>query len=380
VDQVLLTVFRAPRSYTGEDMVEVSCHGGRIAADRTMDLLLRSGCRLARPGEFTRRAVLNGKLTLAQAEAVGDLVRARTPAAYDDALGRYRGRSSPQSGQLARLQTLHAEAEYLLGFEDNDPVRPGRLRQRIAAEVNRLNRAIAAAERTRYLHDGAVVVIVGRPNVGKSSLFNRLLESERALVSPLPGTTRDRVEAEFTLAGVPVRLVDTGGLSPAPRGLTRLSAGQTDQALARADLTIAVFDGSRPAQTADRVVVEKVRDIPTIYVINKNDRPGRLGPDFVKGPAVSVSCLTGDNIGRLRARLAYRFRSRSQPDQDPTGRRRLEALTACRDALRRALSATGLEPLAIELRSGLDELAATDGPTAPAGVLDRIFAGFCVGK
>ena len=232
IDEALVTVFRAPRSYTGENLSEISCHGGACAAPAVVDLLCRLGCRRAEPGEFTRRAVLAGKLTLTRAEAILDLVNARTPAAHRAALNRYHGALALEVEELAeQLRSLHTEAEYHLGFDENDVPRPG-LRARQRRLLRRLDRVISAGERNRFLHEGARVAIVGRPNVGKSTLFNRLLGAERALVTATPGTTRDRIEATLTLGDVPVTLSDTCGIPGRTSGaISRLAAGQTDAAI-----------------------------------------------------------------------------------------------------------------------------------------------------
>ncbi|MBM3314687.1 tRNA modification GTPase [candidate division WOR-3 bacterium] len=380
LDQVLLTVFRAPRSYTGEHLAELSCHGGQYVADAVLRRLLAAGCRLAGPGEFTRRALLNGKLSLPQAEAVADLVNARTPEAYADACCRYRrAGTDPLPGPdrfRDRVAGLLAEAEYLLGFETEDTVRPRALRERTARLGRELAAAAARAERDRFLHDGARVVIAGRPNVGKSSLFNRLLEADRALVSPTPGTTRDSIEATLMLGPVPARLVDTCGIPARPAGrLNRMAVAAAGRELERADLVVAVLDGSEPARPADHALVASLVGRPAIYVINKTDRQRRLILDLPAGRAVEASCRTGAGIGRLRGRLSARLR----PGRPASGRARLEALRAGAGALRRAAAADP-ETMALELHAGLDALSAPDARVPPGALLDRIFAGFCVGK
>lgn len=379
VDQVLLTVFRAPRSYTGEDVAELSCHGGIVAAERVLRLLLRAGCRLAGPGEFTRRAVLNGRLTLAQAEAVGDIASARTASAHRAAVARYQnGHYRLLEQTRVALDRLLADVEYLLGFETEDPRRPVAIRQRLAREAHRLGQEVARAERSRFLHDGANVVIVGRPNAGKSSLFNRLVEAERALVSPVPGTTRDTIEATIEVAGVPVRLSDTCGIASRGDRLTRLAQIRSDDALSRADLVLAVFDGCRPAGHADRAVVAKTASAATIYVINKNDRPCRFDSSFLGRRSVSISCRTGRGIAGLRRRI--RTRLLSGHSTTSCGRHEAEALRACWQALRQATRAPNLELLGVELKAARETLASPADPVRAGAVLDRILADFCVGK
>ena len=403
-----------------------SCHGGTVAADGIMSLLIDAGCRPAEPGEFTRRAVLAGKMTLSQAEAVADMAEARSEPAYRCALARYRGALSGLVAGLSNdLSELLAEVEFNLGFDEHDTVSGAVPKTRINRITARLDKTIASAERGRFLIEGANVAIVGRPNAGKSSLFNRLVEEERAITSPIPGTTRDRVDATVVLAGVPVRLVDTAGLtaqgdcprtgtvpktgsprtgtvpktgslrprtvpkvgrSPVPRTgsavLTALALAQTAKAVEQADVIVALFDGSRPAGPSDRAVIAAIRGRESICVMNKTDLPCRLDRAFARNcPSrlTPVSCRTGAGIGRLRSRLARSLRAGPGP-RLAVNRRQLEALSSCRDALVRAGSAPTLETAALETRSAIDMLSQVDAPATSTDILDRVFARFCIGK
>ncbi len=384
IDQVMVAVFRKPRSYTGENMAEISCHGGRVAATAVIELLKQNGCRLAEPGEFTRRAVLAGKLTLSQAEAVLDMIHARSRAAYRSALHRYQGGLSELVSDLTgELRELLAAAEYHLGFDESDTPRSPGLRPRQQRFIRRLNRVITSGEKARLLHDGAEVVIIGRPNVGKSSLFNRLLETDRALVTSRPGTTRDRIEATVAFGDVPVRLSDTSGITSRRSGgvISRLASEQTGQALGQADLVLSVFDRSEPARAADRRVLKFTDGLPVVHVVNKTDKPTRLDPGFLNGrkrSVASVSALTGCGIARLRTMIGRRFRVK-----DPgvaANNRCLEAMNQCRDAVKRSLDAPDAETSAFELRAALDSLTVMGAPVASGEILDRVFARFCVGK
>jgi tRNA modification GTPase len=404
VDQVMVTVFRAPRSYTGEDMAEISCHGGTVAADGVLRLLIGAGCRPAEPGEFTRRAVLAGKMTLSQAEAIADMADARSEPAFRCALAQYRGALSGLVAEVTNnLSELLAEVEFNLGFDEHDTASGAVPVARIRRIAARLNKTIASAERGRFLIEGASVAIIGRPNAGKSSLFNRLVEGERTITSPVPGTTRDRVDATIVLAGVPVRLVDTAGLTArarigdCPRGdcprmgtvpktgsraLTALALAQTGKAVEQADIIIALFDGSRPAGPSDRAVIAAIHGREAICVMNKTDLPCRLDHSFTRncpGRLIPVSCRTGAGIGRLRSRLARSLRAGPGP-QLVVNRRQLEALSACRDALGRARLARTLETAALEIRAAIDMLRQVDAPATSTDILDRIFARFCIGK
>jgi tRNA modification GTPase len=383
VDQVMVTVFRAPRSYTGEDVAEISCHGGTAAADAILNLLVRAGCRVAEPGEFTRRAVLAGKMTLSQAEAVADMAEARTEAAFRGALARYRGELSRLVAGIADdLKELQAEIEYCLGFDE--PEACGAIpKTRIRPIAARLSRLVESAAGSRFLVEGANVAIIGRPNAGKSSLFNRLIQGERAITSSTPGTTRDRIDATVTVTGVPVRFVDTAGLTVRTgTRLSRLALAQTGKAMEEADIIIALFDGSRPAGPSDRAVAAAINGRKAICVLNKTDlvlRFERKAVGVCPTKMIPVSCRTGAGIARLRARLARMLHAGPAP-RLTVNRRQLEVLSSCRDALIRAGSAPNLETAALETKSALDMLSQVDAPATNTDILDRVFARFCIGK
>jgi len=380
----MVTVFRAPRSYTGEDLAEISCHGGTVAADAVLNLLISAGCRTAEPGEFTRRAVLAGKMTLSQAEAVADMAEARSETAFRGALARYRGELSDLvAGITEDLKELQAEIEYTLGFDERNRADGAVPKGRIGRIAARLSGIVDSAAGSRLLVEGANVAIIGRPNAGKSSLFNRLVEGERAITSPVAGTTRDRIDATVVLAGVPVRFVDTAGLTRrAGTHLSRLAIAQTNKAVEQADIIIALFDGSRPAGPSDEAVIAAAGGRPVICTLNKTDLPRRFDRSFArKCPArlMPVSCRTGAGIARLRSRLA-RILSAGPGPKLTVNRRQLETLSSCRDAMVRAGSAPTLETATLETRSAIDMLSQVDAPAAGTDILDRVFARFCVGK
>jgi tRNA modification GTPase len=362
--------------------------------------------------------VLAGKLTLAQAEALLELVSAQTPAALESALARYRGGLAAFTQRICtQLEDILAAIEYRLSFEDTEsdfvPPHSGRL-QRI---IRSLDRELARAERSRFLSEGARVCIIGRPNAGKSSLFNRLLEKRRALVSPVRGTTRDRVDATLVLGSVPVRLEDTAGLGARPSDrLSRLAESETLSAVREADLTLAVFDRSAPEGLADRRVLHACDPRSTFIILNKTDLAARLrlvpqaprprlqapnkrrssatavwgsGPQapgshlaaciLPLAPSFAISCLSGSGIPRLRSAIA-RFVRPASGLALVSGERQLSALRACRDSLAASLQAPTTETAALEIRHALDMLSQVDTRVANEAVLDRIFARFCIGK
>jgi tRNA modification GTPase len=393
IDRGLVTVFRAPHSYTGEDLVEFSCHGGLLAPARLLAALHAAGARPAAPGEFTRRAVLNGKLDLVQAEAVGDLIDAVAPAQARAALGQLDGGLSRRLGELRESLV---EAGGLLAYEidfpgeDDGPIPPQRIASQLADVAGRIERLLATAPAAERLREGALLVLAGRPNAGKSSLFNALLGSDRALVTEIPGTTRDAVEAHTDFLGWPIRLVDTAGLWEASERIDRLGIEMSRRYLRSADLVLLCVEAGRPVEP-DEAAIADAR--PTLVVRTKLDLDGRTG-----GGGIGVSAVTGAGLDRLRRATAERvFAERiALADLEPalTRERHRTALARARVALAGALEqmgglgagagggdAVGDAVLAAhhvrEATTALDELV---GAVDVEQVLDRVFASFCVGK
>lgn len=382
IDRGVYTVYHGPRSYTGEDMVELSCHGGLQVPTRLLAALQGSGARPAAPGEFTRRAVLNGKLDLIQAEAVGDLIDATAPAQVRAAIRQLEG---GLSRRLAALRESLIEVQSLLSYnidfpeEDDGPVSPGRIADQVdtvAAQIRHLVTTAPAAERLR---EGALVVFAGRPNAGKSSLFNALLGTERALVSAIPGTTRDTVEAHTDFLGWPVRLADTAGLWDAPSEIDRLGVEVSRRYLGAADLVLLCVESGRDPEADESAILAKAR---TLLVRTKSDLAK------AEGDGVPVSAITGDGLGELRRVTAERVFGEAirLADLEPalSRERHLSALLRARNALEQVIPQLGPRGDAVlashhvrEATSALEELL---GVVDIEDVLDRVFASFCVGK
>jgi tRNA modification GTPase len=382
LDQGVYTVFSGPHSYTGEDLVELSCHGGLLAPSRVLAALQAAGARPAAPGEFTRRAVLNGKLDLVQAEAVGDLIDATAPAQAAAALRQLEG---GLSRRLAALRESLLEIQALLSYdidfpgEDDGPVPAERIAEQISAASLQIRRLVATAPSAERLREGALMVFAGRPNAGKSSLFNALLGSERALVTEIPGTTRDAIEAHTDFLGWPVRLADTAGLWNAPERIDRLGVEVSRRYLAAADLVLLCVEAGREIGDDETAIVA---ERPSVVIRTKAD----LAAD--PGEGVAVSVITGEGLGPLRHVAAERvFADRiNLADLEPglTRERHRTALARAQAALADALPHLGHGGDAVlashhvrEATSALDELL---GVVDIEEVLDRVFAGFCVGK
>jgi tRNA modification GTPase len=395
VDEAIVTFFPGPHSYTGEDVVEVSCHGSPVVLRRVLDLVLARGARAAGPGEFTLRAFLNGRIDLIQAEAIRDLIEAQTITQARVALRQMQGNLS-QRLQPIRQSLIEAivQMETAVEFVDEDITTESRQSllarlDSVAAELE----AIAAQYHTgRIVREGIQVAIVGKPNVGKSSLFNRLLERERAIVTEIPGTTRDMLIETASIEGVPIHLVDTAGLRQASDRVERLGIERSRQAIADADLVLVVLDSSQSLDEDDRTVLGATATVPRLIVLNKQDLPERLDPQEVRmldatSPLCRVSALTGYGLEELRRRILEIITSGSafQPeDVILTNARHHRLIVAARERVlqaRRALGEGYSEEVAlVGLHDALRQLGEITGEVTIEEILDHIFSTFCIGK
>jgi tRNA modification GTPase len=385
LDDVLYTVFRAPSSFTGDDLVEISTHGGLLAPAEVLSALFAAGARPAAPGEFTRRALANGKIDLLQAEAIGDLVDATAPAQRRAALAQMdRGLSDRVAALRSRVLEVEALVSYDIDFpeEDEGPVPP----ERVDRAVDDLSRALAgmaatAAEGLR-LREGALCVIAGAPNAGKSSLFNALLGQERAIVTELPGTTRDAIEAPATCGGFPFRLVDTAGLRESDDRVERLGIEVSRRYLGAADLILFCAEAGRPLTGSEREFLAQA-SAPAVLVRTKADAATAPGEGDV-----AVSVVTGDGLPALRDRLAAlgfaRLSATADPEPVLTRERHRAALARALEEVTLFSQArrAGLEGAvaATHLRAAAGALEDLIGLVTPDDVLERVFSSFCVGK
>jgi tRNA modification GTPase len=384
VDQVIVAYFAAPRSYTSEDLVEISCHGSPVVLRFCLERACAAGARLAEPGEFTLRAYVNGRIDLPQAEAVRDLIEATTlyqaRVAAQQVEGSVSKRLRPFKEQLVELiALLEAGIDFA---EDDISVAP---LEEILRRLSPIQQALAALASTfdygKLVHSGITLAIVGRPNVGKSSLFNRLLEQDRAIVTALPGTTRDLVSEVAAIHGIPVRFVDTAGIRAGQDLVETLGIERSYQAMADADLTLVVLDLSAALHPDDFVLMERAKKQGRwILVGNKADLPRAAEPP---AGCIAVSAVTGEGIGLLRDAIAPAT-SREQDSGFITSIRHEQLLRESMEALAQARKAAEFgiphEMLLLDLYAALRPLDAISGATTADDILNRIFSTFCIGK
>jgi tRNA modification GTPase len=402
VDEVLLAFMRGPRSYTRQDVVEISGHGGGTSVREILRLAVASGARPAERGEMTLRAFLAGRLDLAQAEAVADAVRARTPAALSLAARQLSGALSGAVGAVRQeVMAVFAHLEATIDFVDEDvPALPvHEVLAPLSRAAERLDALLATAHAGRLQREGIRVALVGCPNAGKSSLLNALLQSDRAIVTPIPGTTRDVIEETIDVAGIPVVLADTAGIAETADPVERIGVDRSLQALQQADLAVLVIDGSTPLTDTERrlsrLARESVDARPAIAVLSKSDLPARkdradLAQVLPDVPVVGLSSHTGAGLAELRATIR-RVAIGTSPAAEPAGleavvssTRHRAALDRARQALADAVAAAtqGAEAdlICIDLRACVGALGEITGETVTDDLLAEIFGQFCIGK
>lgn len=389
VDEVLVSVMRAPHSFTRQDVVEINAHGGPVPLREILRLCLVSGARLAHEGEFTLRAFVNGRIDLAQAEAVLDAIQSKSAAALRVAVNQLSGRLSSRVRELGQtLRDVLAYLEVSIDFSEDD-IPPRDVRPALHEVRQGLLRLIAEADSGMVYRQGVHTAIVGRPNVGKSSLLNALLRTDRAIVTPIPGTTRDTLEETFVLQGVPFVLIDTAGINETDNLVERLGVERSRRSVREADLVLLLVDGSVPVTVHDRSIAGLIGERPALLVINKDDLPLAEGfADLLPGaPQVHISAKTGEGIPALEeamveAVLGGRLELASTPlTANPRHRAAFEcALRHVEAALEAAERGVYGDLQAIDVHGALVALGEVTGETASEDLLDTIFGQFCVGK
>jgi tRNA modification GTPase len=393
IDEVILSVMRRPRSYTREDIVEINSHGGIVPLTKILDLALASGARLAEPGEFTKRAFLNGRLDLTQAEAVLDIIRAKTGAALSMGLGQLKGELGVSLGRIRQI-LLEALAilEAGIDFPEDEPaqINPEKVARGLALADKQAKGMLVDSSRSMVMREGLHVVICGRPNVGKSSLLNALLKRERSIVTPVAGTTRDTVEDIIDIRGIPVRIVDTAGILE-PRDLIEKKAvAKAKEQIRLADLVLILFDASRKLSAQDQLLMRRLKNKQCIALINKIDLRPKLEKEKIAqafSRVIEISARKFKNLDLLEDAiedLVYRGKVICAGAQTLSNLRHINGLRLCEkfiaDSIKSLDNKLPPEFIAQDIKEAISELDQILGKSFSAQLLDKIFSEFCIGK
>jgi tRNA modification GTPase len=396
VDEVLIVLMKSPKTYTREDIVEIHCHGGYFVLQKVLELVLKEGAQMALPGEFTKRAFLNGRIDLTQAEAVIDLIRAKTQTSLEIANQQLSGWLYREMAELkARLIEHLALIEAHIDFpeEEIEPIALDEMKQDLKGMIQKIREWISSYEEGKIFREGISCAIIGKTNVGKSSLLNVLLKEERAIVTPIPGTTRDVIEEVLNIYGIPVRLMDTAGLRKPVDSIEQEGVKRAKERVADSDFVLLMLDGSRALDDDDKEIFKEIKGKKKVVAVNKNDLPFEISLEDVKrllpeDLIISISALKNTGIDDLKqaiyTSLVHRD-VRSTPEHLIVANiRHKTALTQARDNLSNAMKGleegTSIEFIAFEIRSALEALRELVGETATEDILNRIFEQFCIGK
>lgn len=395
IDEVLVNVMLAPKTYTREDIVEINCHGGSIPISRVLELILKMGARLAEPGEFTKRAFLNGRIDLAQAEAVADIIRAKTDLSLKIAVGQLKGHLSKKINEInSKIIELLASVEASIDFpdEDLDFIAYDEINKQIKEIIDELNKIMKSAEEGKMITEGIKGVIVGRPNVGKSSLFNALLREKRAIVTAIPGTTRDPIEEFINIDGVPLKITDTAGIRETDNIIEIESIDRTMSYLDQADLIMLVLDNSEALTDDDRNIISHISDKRAIIIVNKTDLSQLLDIKELTELAgdrhiTYISVIDESDLDKLKTAIRDAIIDKDFIQTDPIFVTKIWQKNAIRKAIESLEFAESSiqaemppEIIAVDLRGSLKNLGEITGETASEEILNQIFARFCIGK
>ena len=395
IDEALLLLMRAPKSYTCEDVAEFHCHGGPVPLQQVLELTLKAGARLAEPGEFTKRAFLNGRLDLAQAEAVIDIIRAKTDTSLKAAMGNLSGRLSTEVKALRQdVLRMIAQLEAAIDFpeEDIEEAAAGEVAQLIQMVDARLAALLATAQTGRILREGLATVIIGKPNVGKSSLLNALLREKRAIVTDVPGTTRDIIEEYVNIRGIPLRIIDTAGIRETTDIVEQIGVERARELVNQADLILLLLDSSTPLSAEDKAVLALLAGKQAVVLINKSDLPVQLATAeiaaYTAGRLVLRISVTQDQglveLEQAIADMVYSGQVSQGEAAFVSNVRQADALRQAQGRLAEALATieAGMPPdcIVVDLRAAWEKLGEITGDTVGEDIIEQIFTQFCIGK
>ncbi|KXS44072.1 MAG: tRNA modification GTPase [Candidatus Frackibacter sp. T328-2] len=395
IDEVICLVMKAPKTYTKEDVVEIDCHGGSIPLQKILDLVLKNGARLAEPGEFTKRAFLNGRIDLSQAEAVMDVINSKTEAGLEAAMDQLEGGLSSQIEEIKhKLLGLLAHLEASIDFPEDEieDFNSDEIDSRVEEIIEQIEGLLDTSKRGRIIKEGIRTAIIGKPNVGKSSLLNALLRENRAIVTDVPGTTRDVIEEVINIDGIPLKIMDTAGIRETEDEVEKIGVERSEKFLKQADLVLLVLDAHRGITEEDRRIINLVDEKETVVVVNKTDLEsnlnlGELKKKFENVQVVETSAVEGIGISELEdliSEMVFAGEVKANEQTLITNLRHKEALEAAYDSILNVKETVkqGLPAdfVTIDLKTTLEELGKITGDTLGEDIIDRIFADFCLGK
>ncbi|ERK28666.1 tRNA uridine-5-carboxymethylaminomethyl(34) synthesis GTPase MnmE [Clostridium intestinale] len=393
IDEVIVSFMKGPKSFTSEDIVEINCHGGVVSTNKVLDSVIRFGARLAEPGEFTKRAFLNGRIDLSQAEAVIDIIRAKTDLSMKSALAQSQGLLSQEINKLKEhLLNVLALIEYDVDFtedeEEPDETIPIRVEENLVESIDKINKLIANAEEGKILREGLNMVIIGKPNVGKSSLLNYLLQEKRAIVTDIPGTTRDVIEEYINLDGIPVKIVDTAGIRETEDVVEKIGVEKSKEKIDEADLVVLMLDISRDFEEEDREIVNYIKDKKHIVLLNKVDLDYKINRDSLMDleNILEISIKNDEGIEVFKDKIKELFFGGKLQSESIiiSNTRHKEALYRskenCELALKSVRKNEFLDLISIYVTSGLKALGEITGSEIEEDLVNKIFSEFCVGK
>lgn len=395
VDEVLVVYMKSPYTYTREDIVEIYCHGGAISVKKILELLLENGARLAEPGEFTKRAFLNGRLDLSQAEAVIDLIRAKTDKGYDVSLNQLEGSLSSEIKKIQNiLLNMIAHIEVSIDFpeEDIEEVTYDELKVNANVVLEDIEKLLNTAERGKILREGLNTVILGKPNVGKSSLLNAILRENRAIVTDVPGTTRDIIEEYVNVDGIPLKIVDTAGIRDTEDLVEKIGVDRAKEVVEDADLIIGIFDASRELTDDDKEIIELIKERKSIVLLNKTDLPNVYNSDDLakilrNKKIINTAIAKGEGIEELEKTIVDMFYSGDVEVKDEvmvTKLRHKDQLLKAKknivDAINGIELNVPLDCIEVDVKNCWTNLGEISGDTVSEDIIDKVFSEFCIGK
>ncbi|WP_291560315.1 MULTISPECIES: tRNA uridine-5-carboxymethylaminomethyl(34) synthesis GTPase MnmE [unclassified Clostridium] len=393
IDEVIVSYMKGPRSFTAEDVVEINCHGGVIATNRVMQEVLKAGARMAEPGEFSKRAFLNGRIDLSQAEAIVDIINAKTELSMKSALMQSEGGISKEIEVLRNdlLSTIaHIEATVDYPEDDLEEVTADMAVLKLNEVLLTINNLLDTADEGKILREGLNTVIAGKPNVGKSSLLNALTKENRAIVTDVPGTTRDVIEEYINISGVPIKIIDTAGIRETEDLVEKIGVEKSKEKINEADLIVLILDNSRAIEEEDKEIIEYIKDKKYIVLLNKIDLDGKINKDDLIGLnsdyIFNVSIKTGENIEKIKECIKELFFKGEIASNDIiiTNTRHKEALFRAKENIESAVDALkntfAIDLASIDIRDAWTILGQITGNTLEENIIDKIFSEFCLGK